>query len=178
MQKKIIITGGPGTGKSTIINELLALEYTCIQEVSREVTLEARAKGIDQFFLSDPLLFSNLLLEKRTTQYKQAHSLKKNLVFFDRGIPDIQAYLSFSKTPNSLAFTEINNIYSYQKIFITPPWKEIYTTDNERYETFEEAVLIHEQILKTYSGLRYTPIEIPFGTPTERTNFIIKNTTL
>ena len=81
MQNKIIITGGPGTGKSTIIKELSSLNYTCMTEISRKVTLEARENGIEQFFLTDPLLFSNLLLEKRTTQYLESEKLSKNYSF-------------------------------------------------------------------------------------------------
>ena len=34
--KRIVITGGPGTGKSSIINELKQRNYTCFDEVSRQ----------------------------------------------------------------------------------------------------------------------------------------------
>ena len=64
-------------------------------EVSREVTLAAQKKGIDQLFLTDPLLFSNLLLEKREKQFLEASENGEALVFFDRGIPDTQAYLEY-----------------------------------------------------------------------------------
>jgi len=175
MRNKVIITGGPGTGKSTIIKELSSLNYTCMTEISREVTLEARENGIEQFFLTDPLLFSNLLLEKRISQYSESKGLPKATIFFDRGIPDIQAYLNFSKTPHTIDFNRINKVHPYQQIFITPPWKEIYKTDNERYESFEEAVEIHKQISDTYHDLGYHIAEIPFGTPTQRVNFILQN---
>ena len=102
-------------------------------------------------------------------------SYLKTTVFFDRGIPDIQAYLNFSKTPYTTDFYLINKTHPYQQIFITPPWKEIYKTDNERYESFEEAIEIHKQILDTYHDLDYHITEIPFGTPTQRINFIIRN---
>jgi len=51
MQQKIVITGGPGTGKSTIIEELTKLNYICMPEISRDITLNAKKKGIDQLFL-------------------------------------------------------------------------------------------------------------------------------
>ena len=68
MQKEIIvIIGGPGTGKSSIINGLVAKGYCCYPEISREVTLEAQKRGIEQLFLEDPLLFSQMLLDGRIT---------------------------------------------------------------------------------------------------------------
>ena len=73
MQKEIIvIIGGPGTGKSSIIDGLIAKGYCCYPEISREVTLEAKKQGIEQLFLENPLLFSELLLEGRKKQFKNA----------------------------------------------------------------------------------------------------------
>ena len=58
MPRKIVLTGGPGTGKSTIIEELTKRNYTCMPEISRQVTLKAQSKGINQLFLADPIYFS------------------------------------------------------------------------------------------------------------------------
>src|SRR5690625_6992431 len=35
-------------------------------------------------------------------------------------------------------------------VFILPPWKSIYRQDNERYETYEQAVEIYTHLRKTY----------------------------
>ena len=38
--------------------------------------------------------------------------------------------------------------YRYEKlVFVTPPWKEIYTTDTERYQTYEHSVGVYELIV-------------------------------
>ena len=68
----IVITGGPGTGKTTIINGLLEKGYTCFPEISREIINDARKQGFEQLFLEKPLLFSELLLEGRRKQFYQA----------------------------------------------------------------------------------------------------------
>lgn len=93
--RKIVITGGPGTGKSTLINHLISKGYLCTEEISRQVTKEAQKKGIDQLFLTDPLLFSKLLLEGRQKQYMDSEIHKGQTVFFDRGIPDVLAYMDY-----------------------------------------------------------------------------------
>ncbi|MDZ7613882.1 MAG: AAA family ATPase [Flavobacteriaceae bacterium] len=60
MQKKIVITGGPGSGKSVVINELKQREFICMPEISREVTLSARKNGIEQLFINNPLFLANV----------------------------------------------------------------------------------------------------------------------
>ena len=56
-----------------------------------------------------------------------------------------------------------------------PPWEKIHITDNERYETYELAVLIYKYLLKGYAQFGYDYIEVPFGTVKERTAFILQN---
>ncbi|MDG1040149.1 MAG: ATP-binding protein [Polaribacter sp.] len=173
MQQKIVLIGGPGTGKSSILNALTKKGFSCKEEISREVILEAQKKGIDQLFLKDPLLFSNLLLEGREQQFLDAENSKEKLVFFDRGIPDVHAYLEFFNTKYPSHFIEKSKSYLYTKVFMLPPWKEIYTSDNERYESFEEAVKIHYHLKKTYQEIGYKIGSVPFGTVIERTNYIL-----
>ena len=177
MQQKIVIIGGPGTGKSTILNELISRGFHCMPEISREVIKEAQEKGIEQLFLTDPLLFSNMLLEGRERQYIDAGNSKKNIVFFDRGIPDAHAYMNYSKTEYPDYFIEKSNKYTYQKVFMLPPWKEIFVSDNERYESFEIAEKINHFLIETYKELGYKINTVPFGTVSERTNFILDSLT-
>ncbi|WP_111707915.1 AAA family ATPase [Lutibacter citreus] len=173
MQTKIVITGGPGTGKSTVINKLNEDGYSCMPEISREVTLNARKNGVDQLFLTKPLLFSELLLEGRINQYMEAEKKNAELVFFDRGIPDVHAYMNYISIDYPSSYVVKSNLYRYNYIFLMPPWEEIYISDNERYENFEQALAIHNHLKRTYKELNYSIIEVPFGTVEKRTNFIL-----
>ena len=142
-------------------------------EISREVTLMAKKKGIDQLFLTDPLLFSNMLLEGREQQFLEAEKNSSNTVFFDRGIPDVHAYLNFLNTDYPDYFHNKSNQYLYHTVFMLPPWKEIYTSDNERYESFEEAVAIYHHLKKAYREIGYQIKTVPFGSIKERTDFVL-----
>ena len=66
MQKKIVLIGGPGTGKSSVLKQSLNVVVSyCMEEISREITIKAQKEGIDQLFLTEPILFSKLLLQGR-----------------------------------------------------------------------------------------------------------------
>lgn len=177
-QQKIVLIGGPGTGKTTVLEALKIKGYCCFDEISRAVTLKAQQQGIEQLFLTEPLLFSKMLLEGRETQYIQASQRKEPVIFFDRGIPDVHAYMNYFKTVFPRLFLEKSKHYKYDLIFHFSPWKDIYITDNERYESFEEATSIDGFLTKAYIDLNYKIINVPFGTVDERTNFIIHSLSL
>ena len=83
MNKKILITGGPGTGKTELIKGLENEGHNCEHEIVRKITEEAQKKGVDQFFLKDPIEFSKRLMALRLDQFKKTQNTK--YTFFDRG---------------------------------------------------------------------------------------------
>ena len=175
MAKKIVFAGGPATGKTTLIQTLELRGYACAQEVSRQVTLEARENGITQLFVSDPPLFSEKLLEGRVNQFKEAHKNKASLVFLDRGIPEVLAYLDRGNTPYPNHFTKACEDNQYDRVFIFPPWEEIYTSDNERYEDYQEALKIYPFLKAAYDRFGYESIILPKDTIENRISFVLEN---
>mgnify|MGYP000613281360 CR=1 FL=1 len=96
MQQKILLIGGPGTGKTSVLNELIKRDHFCFPEISREVTLKAQEQGIDQLFLTKPLLFSELLLKGREKQYSDATKSNSKIVFFDKKRRDSLIFRHFT----------------------------------------------------------------------------------
>ncbi|QSS97321.1 AAA family ATPase [Psychroflexus sp. ALD_RP9] len=173
--QKIVLIGGPSTGKSTLIEALTHLKYQCLPEISREVTRKAKEEGFDQLFLSDPLKFSKLLLEGRISQFKAAKALSTKYVFIDRGIPDITAYMDHFKQDYPKNFTKANKKYIYDKVFILPIWKSIYTKDDERFEAFELAKELQDALITTYTNLGYNLIEVPKDNVEKRVEFVLSH---
>lgn len=172
-KKIIVIIGGPGTGKSTLIDGLTSKGFCCYPEISRQVTMEAKKQGIEQLFLENPLLFSELLLEGRKKQFKSASEENHEVVFIDRGIPDVLAYMHYIGDSYPTHFDMACREHLYSKIFILPLWKEIYESDEARYENFEQAKLIHDHLTETYKSYGYELIEVPKDTLDNRILFIL-----
>lgn len=173
--KRVLIIGGPGTGKSTLISALEAKGYVCFHEISREVTAAAQKKGIDQLFLTEPLLFSELLLKGRIQQFKDAEQLEANYAFYDRGIPDVAAYMDYTGDVYPDVFRDACKEHTYDLAFILAPWKAIYEQDSERYESFEQAETIQQYLIDAYENYGYQLINVPFGTVSERVSFILNS---
>lgn len=176
MNKQIILLiGGPSSGKSTLIEQLKQTGYVCYPEISRQVIIEAQQQGIDQLFLEQPLLFSELLLKSRIKQYNLAQGENANIIFIDRGIPDVIAYMDYIGNPVPAFFDDACKTHIYSKIFILPIWKKIYVSDSERYESYEQAILIQKHLIKTYKKYGYELIDVPKDTVENRLQFIIEN---
>ena len=174
--KRIVLIGGPSTGKTSLINGLEKEGQICLHEVSREVTKAAQEEGIEQLFLTEPLLFSEKLLEQRILQFKQVENINASLVFIDRGIPDVVAYMDYLGQTYPKKFTDACKDFIYDKVFVLPPWKDIHVTDEERYENFEQAEAIQNSLIKSYTSYGYDPVDVPKASVKERVEFILNNT--
>lgn len=183
--KKVVITGGPSTGKTTIINDLIAKDYFCFEEVIRKLTASAKNSGEITESHSNPIalvndaaLFNKTLIDLRRSDYEASKLLETNISFFDRGMPDVLAYMSYFNQYINKEFKDICLSYTYDYVFILPPWEAIYEDDEERFETFEQATDIYHRLKETYKEFGYNSIEVPFGNVEERTRFIIEQLNL
>ncbi len=178
--KKIVITGGPSTGKTSVIQSLEEKGYLCLHEVIRSMTLEKKKEEGHSAFksnpivsVSDPLEFNQRILNARVAQYTSFEQGTKEMVFFDRGIPDVLAYMTCFDQKYSTLFEKACTDHKYDLVFSMPPWKEIHISDNERFETYDESLQINDCLLKTYRHFGYDMHIVPKDNVPKRVDFIL-----
>jgi predicted ATPase len=170
---RIVITGGPGFGKSSILHELETQKYNVFHEYSREILEEQKKINGDIVPWKDHQAFNEAVFKGRLSQFHSATHANK-LYFFDRGLPDSLAYLLADEKEVPQHFLEETRLCTYNHtVFITPPWKEIYINDAQRWEGFDYAMKIHGNIEKYYTELNYQLVEIPMLDVKQRVNFIL-----
>ena len=114
-------------------------------------------------------------MDGRLRQFKEAKEHQQEYLFYDRGLPDVTAYMDYFKTTYSETFTNSCIENQYDAVFLLPPWKKIYKQDNERYESFEEAEKIHDALFKSYKNYGYKVQLVPIGSVEERNAYILEN---
>ena len=168
-----IISGAPGSGKSTILNKLKHKGYTCVDEPAREIISEQRSINGEGLYNRDKKLFLELMLSRAIYQYKQPYD-GDNFIIFDRGIPDMIGYAKLFQV-NTSSSINAAKIYQYNKnILFLPGWQEIYVTDEDRTMSFEAAKTFGDLIRQSYIDLGYNIIDVPLLDIDKRVNFVLE----
>jgi predicted ATPase len=163
--KRIIISGGPSSGKTTLINELKNLGFNCFDEVSREIienqNINTSIKEFD---------FEETVFNKRIEQY---HLAKSDLQFYDRSFIDGLAYMKMNQIiiPDSFV-NKSKELRYHSTVFICPFWSQIFENDSQRLENIEQAKKIYNQLKSIYSEFDYKIAILPKGNLKNRIKFI------
>jgi predicted ATPase len=167
----IIITGCSGGGKSTILSGLSRKGYLVVPEPGRQIVKEQESIGGYGLPWKNLDHFLELALSRYIFQYNSQKE-KQKYVFFDRGILDSVQL----KSSQARHFEKAAEKYRYNlKVFMLPPWLEIYKSDSERKHSFEDAVKEYEELLIKYKKFGYEVILVPKMEVKKRVDFILKN---
>lgn len=173
VDRLFVITGGPGSGKSTLINALAARGIHCMPEAGRAIIRDQIAIGGDALPWANRHAFAELMLNWEMRSYAEALRLCGPVVF-DRGIPDVAGYLRLSDLPVPPHLRKAAQMFRYhRRVLIAPPWLEIFSQDSERKQSFEEAVATYEAMVWTYAAFGYELIPLPLTPIEERMDFVL-----
>ncbi|MEV5574785.1 AAA family ATPase [Spirillospora sp. NPDC052269] len=168
----IVVTGGPGSGKSTLIDALQREGFARSHEAGRGVIQDQVAIGGRALPWDDVDLFAELMLGWELRSYRDM-SARTEPVFFDRGIPDIVGYLRLEGRPVPAHVHKAAEAFRYHpRVFIAPPWPEIYEQDAERKQSHAEAERTYESMVATYTKYGYDLLELPRAPVEARVRFV------
>ena len=166
---KIVLTGGPCAGKTTIFNYVLeklkneGYYVISVPETARECIFNGIIPNKD---INHTLMFQDVILNtqknKEENAEKYANSIINNseiingkkgiIILYDRGIMDNRAYLSlenYEKLLRKYNYKEINLLDKFDLVIdlisTATMNKDLYVMDNERKESVEDAE--HEDLL-------------------------------
>jgi len=171
---RYVLTGGPGSGKTSLIDALAAAGYRRSSEVGREIIQEQVAGGGRALPWVDPMRFAEAMLQRELLRYESLVPAD-GPIFFDRGVPDVLGYLRVSGlTPTPSMLAAAGRVRYNRRVFILPPWPEIYAQDTERKQDLDEAIRTCDAMRAVYPSLGYELIEVPPGAIAARRDFVLR----
>ena len=171
---RLILTGGPGAGKTTVLQILKGKGFVCMPELARKVIQQRLAQGLSP--RPSPEEFAAQILAADGAQYDACPNVG-GPIFFDRGIPDALGMLfDCSRITIEAAKQHIYQRPYNTRAFYFPAWEAIFTTDAERDQSFAESLAISERVRSWYEDLGYELIAVPIASPEARADFILELT--
>ncbi|NBE51229.1 AAA family ATPase [Streptomyces boluensis] len=170
----VVLTGGPGSGKTTLIDALERSGLARTEEAGRAVIRDQLAVGGRALPWEDRERFAELMLDRELRSYHEARAAPgAGPVLFDRGLPDLVGYLRLEGIPlPARVHTAAGELRYHRTVFIAPPWPAIYAQDAERKQSYEVAVRTYEVMAEVYPEYGYELVELERVPVAERVAFV------
>lgn len=171
-ERLVVITGGPGSGKSTLIAHLAAAGLSTMPEGGRAIIREQVAIGGSALPWADRAAFAEHMLTWELRSWHEAQGMA-GPVLFDRSIMDVIAYLLLCDLPVPPHLHRAAGQYRYRgQVFIAPFWPGIYAQDAERKQTVAEAEAQYHMLSRVYADHGYDLLPLPLASVEEREGFV------
>ena len=172
MNRRFVVTGGPGGGKSTLLDAVAERGYRIAPEAARRLIKERLSSGLPP--RPDPVSFARAILNSDIEQYRAATD-HDGITFFDRGVLDALYMLDLESGLWRDEIARLVQTFPYNDtVFLLPPWEAIYAMDSERDQTFEESVAVFEGMKRWYARWGYQTVEVPRAGVAARASFILE----
>ena len=171
MNQFVVISGCSGGGKSTLLEALRRRGHAVVEEPGRRIVREELAGDGAALPWVDPAAFARRAVAMALADRERAPP--DGWVFFDRGLVDAAAALEHATGEAALA--SLGGAHRYhRRVFLAPPWPEIYVNDPERPHGFEAASAEYGRLLEAYERLDYAVTILPKVGVGARAEFVLE----
>jgi predicted ATPase len=168
----VLLTGCSGGGKSTLLRALEERGFPTVQEPGRRIVSEELARRGKALPWLDMKAFALRAVEMAKSDLQVAKHID-GIVFFDRGL--IDAAVALAHSGGQTIEETISETQAYWKrVFVVPPWRELFANDAERRHEFDAAVQEHFRIEEALDALGYIRIALPKVSVQERAEIVLK----
>ena len=172
LNQRVVVTGGAGAGKTALLTALAVRGYAHVPESARAIIQDRKRRGLAP--RPPPAEFAQEILRVDVERYR-CPSETAGYTFFDRGILDALCMLDQLRLLTPVDTSRYLADYPYfRTVFALPPWQQIYKTDDERDQTFVEAVGVHDTLCGWYVACGYEVLEVPRTSVEKRCEFILQ----
>jgi predicted ATPase len=171
---KFVLTGAPGSGKTTILRELAGQGWLTVPEAYTELFRRAEAQGAVDRFLADPAVLERNLM--RFQLDAEAGLPAAEPVFLDRGTVDITFYSRYLNVELGEGWHRAGNANPYDLVFHVEPLPErLYQAAGPRRETWAAARELDRGIKAHYleQGYGSRLVPVPFAPPAQRAALVL-----
>jgi len=172
MTKLVILSGCSGGGKSTLLSNLSKHGFATVEEPGRRVVAQQLKTGGTAL----PWLDLKAFLEQALAMAEQDYAAARDtsgISIFDRSL--IDAASALRHLGDDRWYERLRSEFRYDnQVFLTPPWPEIYATDNERRHGFEDAVGEYQRLCRDYDDLGYDVVTLPRISVQDRVEFVLE----
>jgi predicted ATPase len=165
-----VLTGGPGVGKTTLLRHLANLGEFAVEENARAVIRDNVETGGQAVPWMDNNAFVEQTAARDIANFDRLAGETRR-VFFDRGIAD--NYRANGAEPSAALIEAIRTRRYNRRVFVFPPWREIYRTDAERKQDWDEAERTFGKVLAVLPELGYEPVVVPKDDVAARAAFVL-----
>jgi len=157
-------------GKSALLEELRRRGYATVEEPGRRVVKEQLLSGGTALPWQDGVAFARYCIALAVSDRKSARRQQGRWVFFDRGLIDASVALQHLTGEPTLAAIRQSQRY-HRRVFLAPPWAEIYVTDRERRHSLDMGIAEYQRLVDAYPALGYEMTVLPKIGVAERAEF-------
>lgn len=166
-----VLAGGVCSGKTATAEALRARSYRVMPEIAREVIEEEFKKGKSIETILRDEVFAFQMEVFRRQQERERDLPKDDVIFFDRGMPDIRAYFKHHRIPEPKEITDALSEAAYRRVFLLDSLPM--EADPARTETDNERRIVHALLKEAYEGLGFPITPIPVAPLEDRLELIL-----